>query len=164
MTSTSYSEWRPLFRVAALASLAMILLMIGQMVAFIVVPPPSFVPSHDAALAWFTLFERRPLVGLMHLDALLVLDYVLIPVLYLALWGRAASDPAGALTRVARVLFDGERDLYRVESGIHDAVACRRIRRRYVSGVAQRASRCSACDARDLSRHTLRCCLRDQRD
>lgn len=79
------ATWTPLYRLAGIAALAMLGLMIAQMVMFAISPPPSFLPTHDAALAWFALFESRPVVALVHLDALFLVDYVLVILLYLAL-------------------------------------------------------------------------------
>ncbi|HTL35063.1 MAG TPA: hypothetical protein VL326_18170 [Kofleriaceae bacterium] len=64
----------------------MVALMLFQMVFFVQSPPPDFYPTQAAALDWFSLFERRPLLALLHLDGLMLVDYVLVLVLYSALW------------------------------------------------------------------------------
>ncbi len=64
----------------------MTVLMLVQMAFFMRWPPPSFLPNHDAALDWFALFETRPWLALLHLDGFLLVDYVLVLVVFLALW------------------------------------------------------------------------------
>ena len=83
---TGASTWAPLYRTGAISAIAMLTLMVLQMVAFVIVPPPSFLPNHQSALEWFALFESRPFIALLHLDLFLLVDYVFVVLLFLALW------------------------------------------------------------------------------
>ena len=95
--------WSPLYRIGAVSALVMVVLMLFQMTVFIIAPPPAFVPSHDAALDWFALFQSHPYLALVHLDGLLLVDYVFVMLLFLALW--VALRPARPVsTLIALVL------------------------------------------------------------
>ena len=83
---TVSTTWAPLYRVGAIAAIAMTILMLAQMAVFFRAPPPSFYPNHEAALAWFALFETQPWLALLHLDGFLLVDYVLVLLLFLALF------------------------------------------------------------------------------
>jgi hypothetical protein len=97
------STWSPLYRVGAVSALVMVILMLVQMVFFIIAPPPSFLPSHAAALDWFALFQSRPYLALVHLDGFLLVDYLFVLMVFLALW--VALRPARPVsTLIALVL------------------------------------------------------------
>jgi hypothetical protein len=93
-------DWKPLYRIAAVAALITVVLIPIQVVLFIVWPPPLEGTVND----WFALFEDNRLHGLLSLDLLLMFDYVLlIPIvlaLYVALRGVEAS-----FTAIGAVLF-----------------------------------------------------------
>lgn len=80
------SAWGPLYKLGAVSAVGIVVLMVFQMVVFIIAQPPSFAPNHEAAVAWFALLERQPLLGLLHLDALLLVNYVFVVLLFLALF------------------------------------------------------------------------------
>jgi len=50
------------------------------MIVFFVWPPPSTVTG------WFTLFQDNAFVGLLDMDLLLIVDYALMGMVFLALW------------------------------------------------------------------------------
>jgi len=58
------------------------------MIVFFVWPPPSTVTG------WFTLFQDNAFVGLLDMDLLLIVDYALMGIVFLALWAalRRASQ------------------------------------------------------------------------
>jgi hypothetical protein len=74
------SVWMTLFRVGGIAALTIVLLIPIQIVIFVVWPPPNTV------IGWFTLFQDSPVVGLIDMDLLLIVDYVLVVMVFLALW------------------------------------------------------------------------------
>ncbi len=71
--------WRPLHRAGAVSALAILTFMVSQVVVFLAWPPPTAVPE------LFALFEAHPLLGLLDMDLLLIVDYVLTAVVVLAL-------------------------------------------------------------------------------
>jgi hypothetical protein len=74
------SRWKSLYKVGGVAALVVLAFIPIQMVIFFVWPPPSTV------LGWFTLFQDNALVGLLDMDLLLIIDYALMGILFLALW------------------------------------------------------------------------------
>ncbi len=63
------------------------------MIVYVVSPPPSTVVN------WFALFQRNPLLGLLAMDLLLIVDYALLGLVFLALWAalRRASPSFTAI-------------------------------------------------------------------
>jgi hypothetical protein len=78
----SNSSWKPLYRVGGAAALITAILIPIQVVVFVVWPPPR----EGTASEWFTLFEDNWLLGLLSLDLLLIVDYVLLVPIVLALY------------------------------------------------------------------------------
>ncbi len=76
------SPWRGLYRVGGAAALISAALLPIQMVVFVVWPPPL----EGAALDWFAVFQQNALRGLLSLDLLLIVDYVLLIPIFLALY------------------------------------------------------------------------------
>ncbi|MFO0685352.1 MAG: hypothetical protein U0234_25050 [Sandaracinus sp.] len=72
-------RWRPLYRAGAASALAILAFMVFQVVVFLTWPPPTTVPE------LFALFESHPLLGLLDMDLLLIVDYVLTSVVVLAI-------------------------------------------------------------------------------
>ena len=79
-TEADDSVWKSLFKVGAVAALTVLVLMSIQIVVFIIWPPPSTV------IGWFNLFQTNKLVGLLDMDLLLIVDYALLGLVFLALW------------------------------------------------------------------------------
>ena len=73
-------SWRALYRIGAGAAWTVLALMPLQMIVFLLWPPPTTVDG------WFTLFHQNPIVGLIDMDLLLAVDYVLLGLVFLALW------------------------------------------------------------------------------
>ena len=84
------TNWKPLYRVGGVAALITAVLIPLQIVVFIVWPPPF----EAATSEWFTLFQENWLLGLLSLDLLLIIDYVLLVPIVLALYValRRASE------------------------------------------------------------------------
>lgn len=72
--------WRCLFRVAAFASITIVVLIPVQILIFVISPPPSTVAD------FFMLFQNNVLLGLLSLDLLLMIDYVLMIPIFLAIY------------------------------------------------------------------------------
>ena len=75
-----------LFAVASIAAIGVVVLMAAQMVVFLTLPPPGFTPTPDNTRAWFALFEASPVVALVNLDVPMLVDFVLVLVVFVALW------------------------------------------------------------------------------
>jgi len=73
------SDWRSLYKVGAWSAVAVLIFIPIQMVVFVVWPPPQSVAD------WFALFHESSIVGLLDMDLLLSVDYVLLGLVYLAL-------------------------------------------------------------------------------
>lgn len=73
--------WRPLYRAAGVGSLLSIGFTVLAIVVFIANLPPTTIT------AWFALFKRNALLGLIELDLLMLATYVLMGLIYLALYG-----------------------------------------------------------------------------
>lgn len=73
-------RWKTLFYIAAFAAVYMIILIPIQGIVFIVSPPPSTV------LGFFELFQESILIGLINLDLLLTIDYVLVLFIYFVMF------------------------------------------------------------------------------
>lgn len=94
------SRWKGLYKAGGVAAIAVLALIPIQMVVFLVWPPPNTV------LGWFQLFQDNALVGLLDLDLLLIVDYALMGVTFLALWAalRRASQSLMAIALVAEIV------------------------------------------------------------
>ncbi len=79
-------SWSTLYRVGAIAALAVAALTVIQIVLYGIWPPPSFDPTPLAVSQWFGLLRQNVAFGLVELDALMILDYALMVPAYLALY------------------------------------------------------------------------------
>jgi hypothetical protein len=102
-TTRPRSTWVPLYRAGAVSAITIAALMLIQVAFFFRFPPPSFSPNHQAALDWFALFDAHRSLALLHLDALMLVDYVLILMLFLALW--VALRRARPVTTLVAIVF-----------------------------------------------------------
>ncbi len=80
------ASWALLFRVASIASLLTAVVTVVQIIVFAVWPPPSFQPSSSATGAIFEMLRSNPVLGFVELDGLMLVDYLLIAVVFLALY------------------------------------------------------------------------------
>ena len=76
------SRWTGLYRAGSAAAFLSAVLIPLQIAVFIAWPPPL----SESASVWFTLFEQSPLRGLLSLDLLLMIDYVLLIPIMLAMY------------------------------------------------------------------------------
>jgi hypothetical protein len=72
--------WKPLYRLGGIAALAILALVPVQMAVFFIWPIPTSVSD------WFALFQSNGLVALVDMDLLLIIDYVLTGLVFLALY------------------------------------------------------------------------------
>lgn len=75
----------PLFRLGAVAAAATVGVTIIQIVIGVFWPPPDFAPTTTSTTAILEMAQTDPLLTLLQLDGLMVLDYVLLVVVFLAL-------------------------------------------------------------------------------
>ena len=84
-------RWIPVARLGGWAAVAMLVLIPLQLVAYVLVPPPTTVT------AWFELFERHRLLALIDLDLLLLVDELLAGLVFAGLWvALRRSHPVAA--------------------------------------------------------------------
>lgn len=90
------TEWRGLVRLGAAAAVFVVVMIPLQAAVFILSPPPSTVEG------FFALFQENPLLGLLDLDLLLTLDYLVMIPFYLALYVviRRAAPAWGLLALI----------------------------------------------------------------
>lgn len=74
--------WRRLYRISAVCAVVTACLIPIQVTVFAVWPPPSTAKPAQ----WFALFEQNRLLGLLSLDGLFLVDYVLLVPILLALF------------------------------------------------------------------------------
>lgn len=93
-------DYKGLLRTGAYAALVVLALIPVQMAVFIAFPLPS-TPGE-----WFLLFQRSALIGLLDMDLLLTVDYILMAVIFLAMWTalRRASPSLMALALLLELL------------------------------------------------------------
>jgi hypothetical protein len=73
-------RWKPLYTIAAYAALTIVFFMPVQMIIYFIWPPPETVAG------WFWLYQESPILGLLDMDLLLSLDYLLLALVYLAIY------------------------------------------------------------------------------
>ena len=91
-SSSSSFTWNSLYKVGGIASLIIVAFMPLQMAVFVIWPPPSTITG------WFALFEENTIVGLLDMDLLLIVDYVLLVVIFLALWSTLRKTSESFVT------------------------------------------------------------------
>ena len=91
------SRWKTLFQVAAFAAVYMIILIPIQGIVFIVSPPPNTVHG------FFELFQQSIFIGLINLDLLLTIDYILVLFIYLVIF-IVLSRKEKSLSLIATIL------------------------------------------------------------
>lgn len=79
-TVDTKSDWRWLYRLGGIAALTIVALIPIQIVVYVVSPPP------DTVAGFYELFQRSTLLGLLSLDLLLIIDWLLFIPLFLALY------------------------------------------------------------------------------
>src|ERR1019366_1289051 len=90
-------EWRGVYKLAGAAAIIIVVFIPVQAAVFAIWPPPF-----DSVEGWFALFQKNKLIGLVDMDLLLAIDYILTLVIYIALWA-ALRQANFALATVALV-------------------------------------------------------------
>ena len=83
---TSDSDWKPLYKVGGISALIVVALIPIQGLLFMGWPPPGFLPSISNVSDWFALFQQNWFMGLLQLDLLLTIDYLITGLLFLSLY------------------------------------------------------------------------------
>ncbi len=97
------SRWRTLYRTGAAAGFALVACTAFQAAVFIAWPPPSFQPTASAVQDWFAMLQANWLIGLLNLDLMMLVDYPLNLLFFLALYvALRRSHPS--LTTIAAAL------------------------------------------------------------
>lgn len=97
---TTEKVWRPLYLVGGVAALLSVALVGLAVYVFVISPPPTSIEQ------WFALFHRDGFLGLLDLDLLMVVSYVVMIPLYLALYValRRISQPFMAIALAFNLL------------------------------------------------------------
>lgn len=91
---TTDSGWQLLYRTGGAAALLMAAFIPIQSFVFFVWPPPRSVTG------WFALFQQNALVGLLDMDLLMIVDYVLLALIFLALYATLRHTAASLMAIV----------------------------------------------------------------
>lgn len=83
-----------------MAALAVLVLIPIQMVVFFIWPP------RNSVIGWFTLFQDNAFVGLLNMDLLLIVDYLLLVGVFSALWAslRRANESLMAIALILQLV------------------------------------------------------------
>ena len=73
-------KWKPLYKIAGVAAIAMLIIIPVQIIVFIITPIPDSIEN------WFSLFHNNWLLGLIHQDMLYILNNILVAVMYMAFY------------------------------------------------------------------------------
>lgn len=96
MNTSTDTSWRLLYKVGAMAAIAVLALVPIQIAVYVVWPPPGTVGE------WFALFQAHGFVGLVDMDLLLLVDNVLLGLMFLALYvALREANPSLATLAVA---------------------------------------------------------------
>ena len=102
--NTNHSEntytWQTLHSVGGVAALVVLVLIPIQMIVFFIWLPPNNV------IGWFTLFQENAFVGLLDMDLLLIVDYLLLIGVFSALWAslRRANESLMAIALILQLV------------------------------------------------------------
>jgi hypothetical protein len=86
------ASWKPLYRVGAAATIAVLVLVPIQIAVYVAWPLPATVSD------WFTHFQTHSLIGLVHMDLLLIVDNVLLGLMFLALYAALRGANPSLMT------------------------------------------------------------------
>lgn len=87
-----------LYRIGAVAAAATVVITLVQIVLGIAWPPPDFAPTPAVAESMLQLVHADPVRAFVTLDGLMVLDYLLLIVVYLALWAALRDREPSLVT------------------------------------------------------------------
>ena len=94
-SSAQPATFATLYRIGAIAALVTVAITVVQIVAGILWPPPDFAPTAAAATNILEMAQAHPTLTFVKLDGLMVLDYLLLLVVYVALYAALRRfDPS----------------------------------------------------------------------
>ena len=73
-------NFQPLYRIAQLSALTMLILIPLQIIIFVIAQPP------DTVKGFFELYQKNPFLGLLSLDFLYLINNMILVIIYLALF------------------------------------------------------------------------------
>jgi hypothetical protein len=91
-------RWKSLHKMAGIASIAIVLLLLGEVYVYSVIPNPS------TTIGYMELFLKNPLFGLLHFDLLGIISYLLFIPFILSLY-EVLKGKNEYITLIATVLF-----------------------------------------------------------
>ena len=94
------STWKYLRKIGGIVVLTIVGLIPIQMIVFFLWRTPTTV------IGWFSLFQQEPLIGLIDMDLLLIVDYVLMLIVILSLWVtlRRTSESFMAIALILQIV------------------------------------------------------------
>jgi hypothetical protein len=76
------SGWSSLYKLGGISSLLLVAIVIIQLIVFTIAPPPLA----GTAIDWFILFQKNPIIGLVHFEFLMIIYVILCIPIALALY------------------------------------------------------------------------------
>ena len=76
------SGWSSLYKLGGISSLLLVAIVIIQLIVFSIAPPPL----DGTAIDWFILFQKNPILGLIHFEFLMIIYVILCIPIALALY------------------------------------------------------------------------------
>ena len=76
------SGWSSLYKLGGISALLLVAIVIIQLIVFSIAPPPL----DGTAMDWFILFQKNPIIGLIHFEFLMILYVILCIPIALALY------------------------------------------------------------------------------
>jgi hypothetical protein len=95
---TLYERWKNLHKISGISTLVILVLLLGEVVVYAVLPSPS------STIECIELFIRKPLFGLLHFDLLGMISYLLFIPLMLSLYTILRRN-SESVSLIATVLF-----------------------------------------------------------
>ncbi len=74
------AQWKPLYKIAGFAAIVMLMIIPTQIAVFTMFPIPDSIEN------WFSLYHSNWLLGLIHQDALYIINNILVALMYLAFY------------------------------------------------------------------------------
>ena len=76
------SGWSSLYKLGGISALLLVAIVIIQLIVFTIAPPPL----DGTAIDWFILFQKNPIIGLIHFEFLMIIYVILCIPIALALY------------------------------------------------------------------------------
>jgi len=76
------SGWSSLYKLGGISSLLLVAIVIIQLIVFTIAPPPL----DGTAIDWFILFQKNPIIGLIHFEFLMIIYVILCISIALSLY------------------------------------------------------------------------------